>query len=148
MWIHCYLLFPHCRTTRRLSESKRTGCGPLRLTRAFRRPWPSTLLAAGEKSSWQMRGKCMVSVNILSMGHIQYFGRRTVETTQRMHLSASETSVFLATRARQFRRMRPPPPLPRISSPFLPSGASSFVLLPSTISFTQQKITTHLRVGF
>ena len=63
MWIHCYLLFPHCRTTRRLSESKRTGCGPLRLTRAFRRPWPSTLLAAGEKSSWQMRGKCMVSFN-------------------------------------------------------------------------------------
>ena len=148
MWIHCYLLFPHCRTTRRLSESKRTGCGPLRLTRAFRRPWPSTLLAAGEKSSWQMRGKCMVSLNTLTTGHALYFWKRTVETTLRMHLSASETSVFLATRARQFRRMRPPPPLPRISSPFLPSGASSFVLLPSTISFTQQKITTHLRVGF
>lgn len=36
-------------------------CGALTLSRASRRPWPSTHPAADGKSSCPMRGKCMVS---------------------------------------------------------------------------------------
>lgn len=37
------------------------GCGVRTSSRAFRRPWPSTRLAAGARSSCQTRARCTVS---------------------------------------------------------------------------------------
>lgn len=48
--------------TRPLTETPR-ACGAQTSSRASRRPSPSTLPAAGGKSSCQMRARCMVAMN-------------------------------------------------------------------------------------